>query len=439
MYKNIAFVIPDMKSKEYAFFVSFMTNLAENGFEIYALTDSRSTEGDFRYSPKIKRLPLNAPIKKRYTRYQVLDYYVHQLDNCLFVVFEENTKDINVIYQKHKAVYLDKSEFCNPMTDKELSIWQMQLLKEELFEMPVLECSSPGPIKEELSLVKKMKGFIRHAEEKRYSKYTYIQLTDEDVKKSQQLALSMLWEFKRLCEKHNLKYYLAAGSLLGAARDGKIIPWDDDVDVTMPRRDYEKFLKIARKELNKSFVISKSNFPYGFQRMQVRGTNIERIVRQKKPHGVFMDILPLDCAPLTKEDKRDHQREDFRLKEIMFDISYPQPILAFNKAELKKWLRRLFRKIFYSKRRLMRKWLKNATRFESPIATEWVCLPGYYGYSGECFPKEYWGEGTTLKYEGVECKVMCEWEKYLKAHHGDYMQVPHELLRRTHRLFSIEF
>ncbi len=437
--KKLAFIIPDMKSDENAFFVMFMTHLAENGFEVYALTDSRSTKEDFRYSPKIKRLPLNAPIEKRYTRYQVLDYYVHQLDDCLFVVFEENTKDINVIYRKHKAVFLEKSDFSNPIIDKELADWQAQLLLKEIFEMPVLEYDYRGESEGAPSLIKKIKGFVRHSEEKRYSKYTYIQMTDEEIKKSQQLALSMLREFIRICEKHHLKYYLAAGSLLGAARNGKIIPWDDDVDVTMPRRDYQQFLKIARKELDKRFVIPRSNFPYGFQRMQVRGTNIERIVRQKKPHGVFMDILPLDCAPLTSTDKKHHCMENERLKEIMFDISYPQPILAFEKSELKKWLRRLFRKIFISKRRLMRKWLKNATQFDSPIATEWVCLPGDYGYEGECFPKEYWGEGTTLEYEGIECKVMCEWEKYLEAHYGDYTQLPPELLRRTHPLFSIEF
>lgn len=438
--KKLAFVIPDMRSDEYAFFVMFMTYLADKGFEIYALTDSRTSKEDFRYSPKIKRLPLNAPIKNKFTRYQVLDYYVHQLDDCLFVVFDnENNNDIKVIYQKHKAVYLDVKDFNNPIEDDSLVYFQMEILEKEIFEMPVLECDSPGKIKENISLLKRIKGLIRHCEEKRYSKYTYIQMTDEQVKKSQQLALSMLWEFKRICDKYNLRYYLAAGSLLGAARNGKMIPWDDDIDLTMPRDDYQRFLKIARKELDKKFIIPRSNFPYGFQRMQVRGTNIERFVRQKKPHGIFIDILPLDAAPLSNKAKKTQQAEYERLKDIMFDMSYPQPIFALQGKSLKKWLRRLFRKIFYSKRYLMKQLKKTATKYNSKNTKEWVCLSGYYGYDRECFPKEYWGEGTTLEFEGIQCRVMCEWEKYLENHYGDYTKIPIELLRKTHPLFSIEF
>ncbi len=439
--KRLVFMLPDMKSDEYAFFVMFMSHLAEKGTEIYAMTNSKSTKEDFRYSPKIKRLPLNAPIKRKYTRYQVLDFYVHQLEESLFIILTKDyEKELRIISQKHKAIYLDNTLFVNPVSNEALAKHQMEALRSDLNELPLLECDNPGLIEEKIGIMKKIKGFVRHREEKRHQKYTYIQLTDEEVRKSQQAAISMLWEFKRICEKYKLKYYLAAGSLLGAARSGGFIPWDDDIDVTMPRKDYEKFLKIARKELDKRFVLPRSNFPYGFQRMQVRGTNIERYVRQRRPHGIFMDILPLDCAPTNEEEKKLHKLANERLTELMFDISYPQPILAFNRESIRKWTKRLFRKIFCSKRKLMKKWKENATRYNSPIATEWVCLPGMvYPYEKECFPIKYWGDGTTLEFEGEKVKVMCEWEKYLTSHYGDYTEEPPELLRRTHALFSIKF
>jgi len=439
--KRLVFMIPNMESDEYAFFVMFMSRLAEEGMEIYAMTDKKNAKFDYRYSPKIKRLPLNAPIKGKYTRYQVLDYYVNQLEESLFIILKEGyEKELRIISQKHKAIYLDHTLFASPVSNEAFAKHQSDALYEDLLDLPLLECSNPGMIEEKISLIKRLKGLIRHYEETRHLKYTYIQMTDEEVKKSQELALSMLWEFKRICEKYKLRYYLAAGSLLGAVRHGGFIPWDDDIDVTMPRKDYEKFLKIAKKELDKRFVLPRSNFPYGFQRMQVRGTNIERYVRQRKPHGIFIDILPLDCAPTKKHDKRLHSYENDRLINLMFEMSYPMPVLAFKRDNIHKWLKRLFVKIFYSKRCLMKKWKKNATRYDSPIATEWVCLPGMvYPYEKECFPIKYWGEGTTLEFEGQKVKVMCEWEKYLTSHYGDYTEEPPELLRRTHPLFSIKF
>ena len=74
-------------------------------------------------------------------------------------------------------------------------------------------------------------------------------LTNNEIKS---IELNLLLEFKRFCELNNLRYYLAYGTLLGAIRHKGFIPWDDDIDVIMPRNDYEKFIEI--------YVPSKENF-----------------------------------------------------------------------------------------------------------------------------------------------------------------------------------
>ena len=285
----------------------------------------------------------------------------------------------------------------------------------------------------------KIRKKLRFMELSRTQKYTYIQMSPQDVRRSQLLALSLLREFERICIKHSLTYYVAAGSLLGAARHHGQIPWDDDVDVTMPRKDYDKFIKIAQKELPDNIVLPKNNYPYGFHRMQLKGTNIERMLRQKGIHGVFLDILPLDGAAPTEKKKRVHGFINYVLMTYMYESARPLPPLNQIKTNKKAVLIRLLIKMIGFRHLIHFIWLRNAKKYDVDKAAEWVCLPGSYGYEKECFPKEYWGDPAWLEYEKKLCPVMSEWKKYLELHYGDFMQCPAELEKRTHLLFDIDF
>ena len=438
MNRQVVFMLSDMYSEKNAFFVMCASYFADNGDTVTVITHDKPKKEDYRYSPKIRRLCLNAPVKGRYIPEQVLDYYVKFIPESYFILngFDGYINRINI---KHKVIKFLPSNFINPLSNEAVAKIQIKQLYDELDSLQVIVNNGKiKPVNNRLGMLKKVKGKIRHCEEKRYLKYRYIQLSDEEVERSREAAVGMFKEVKRICEKHNLRYYLAAGSLLGVIRHGGQIPWDDDVDVTMPRPDYEKFLKLAKKELAPEYILPSNNFPYGFHRIQVKGTNIERFVRQKKPHGIFMDILPLDGAA-PESERVTHSYENKRLTELMYEMSYPMPIFNFDENGLKKWLKRFFIKCFYSKSLLMKKWYKNATKYSTEKADEWVCLSGAYGYEKECFPKEYWDYGVTGEFEGEECSIMAEWEKYLSLHYGDYMEKPPELLRRTHPLFSIDF
>ena len=284
-----------------------------------------------------------------------------------------------------------------------------------------------------------IKRKLYYRERRRVQQYTPIQLSPEQVRKSQLLASKMLIEFERICKKHGLCYYVAAGSLLGAVRHGGPIPWDDDIDVTMPRPDYDKFLQIAQTELPEDMELPLSNYPYRFHRICMKGTRITRYIRQKGMYGIFLDILPLDGAAPTQRLKDKHWRRSQRLASIMLHSAWPQPPLTLSLKRVWVWSKRLLIKCFVPRGLLFWLWRHNAVKYSTETAGEWVCLPGIYGYEKECFPKEYWGEPVYLRYDGRDVPVMREWEQYLTAHYRDYMMPPPVLFRRTHMLFAIDF
>lgn len=104
----------------------------------------------------------------------------------------------------------------------------------------------------------------------------------------------------RVCEKHNILYWLDSGSMLGAVRHNGFIPWDDDLDIKMYRDDYEKFLAVAPQELKKQYFLqthqTDSEYPLFFAKVRKNNTFIdEKRYRRLNIHkGIYVDIFPVD-------------------------------------------------------------------------------------------------------------------------------------------------
>lgn len=135
-------------------------------------------------------------------------------------------------------------------------------------------------------------------------------LITEETKKLWQVELGCLEEVKRICKKHNIKYFAGCGTLLGAVRHQGFIPWDDDIDLVMPREDYARFCQIAPKEIQA---------PYFFQHystqdvnnwfVRIRNSNTtgctqheyDRLKNKTEYNcGIFLDIFPLNYVPENK-------------------------------------------------------------------------------------------------------------------------------------------
>lgn len=123
-----------------------------------------------------------------------------------------------------------------------------------------------------------------------------------DLRKLQLTELNLLKEFAMICDKYQLRYYIIGGTLLGAVRHNGFIPWDDDVDVAMPRKDYKKFLELAPKELKTDMYIKHigncEEYRYSFGRISTnRMKIINRSANIPRVEDAWIDIIPLDGLP----------------------------------------------------------------------------------------------------------------------------------------------
>lgn len=248
--------------------------------------------------------------------------------------------------------------------------------------------------------------------------------------------LEILDEFVRICEKYHLQYYLVGGTLLGAVRHKGFIPWDDDVDVAMPRKDYEKFARVCETELSADFFYQcPDTDPYYFltyAKLRKKGTSVyeERFKKSKFYNGVFIDIIPLDLCPLPGP-----------ICHLLFNIlavmnyrgqvDSGEPYLPYQE---------LIGKIGYSLLRLLGKRQIVAFRrgliYISTILSDKRHLASYsgaYGYYREVFPACWFGKGSLVEFEGKKYNAPTEVELELTQIYGrDFMTLPPDDKRNGH-------
>ena len=132
----------------------------------------------------------------------------------------------------------------------------------------------------------------------------YKEYDPETLKKLQTIETSILYDFDQLCRKHGIKYFGCGGTAIGVVRHGGFIPWDDDIDIAMTGKDYDKFLKVAQlpeytdkyKLVNAETVPS---YPLMTSRWCKRGTKFkeESLSHIKEEMGIFLDIFCFDNIP----------------------------------------------------------------------------------------------------------------------------------------------
>ncbi len=143
------------------------------------------------------------------------------------------------------------------------------------------------------------------------------------LNKVHKVHLEIVSEVKRICKKNGIKYSMIAGTLLGAVRHHGFIPWDDDLDIGMLRRDYERFLQVARKELCRQYFLqtweTDKNFVLPFAKIRKNGTKlVEKNSADVKMHqGIYIDIFPFDNLPRKAFEQKKQNWITWLLKRIL--------------------------------------------------------------------------------------------------------------------------
>ncbi len=138
---------------------------------------------------------------------------------------------------------------------------------------------------------------------------------DERLAQLHRVLLAMLKDFAVLCEGHNLRWFVAFGTALGAVRDKGFIPWDDDLDICMPREDLEKLVDIVRSDGSGKYSIMNSQvcekYPMATTRLMLNGTTFEDAALQTMDFDscIFLDLFPLDDLP---DDQKLFRRQAWR-------------------------------------------------------------------------------------------------------------------------------
>lgn len=256
--------------------------------------------------------------------------------------------------------------------------------------------------------------------------------------------LSIYDAVSTLCKEHGLVYYVACGTLLGAVRHKGFIPWDDDFDIMMPRSDYMKFREIALKELPPHlkyiFYGNTPEFlPYSFCKIQeTRRLVVEKIeneVGHFLPHGLYIDIFPLDGAPNTLVEKIQFYYNSFAL------FSARSSFYGVMKApNLVKFLWRGIGRIFATLKYKVSNVSDLYCRYEMlsmsfPFCEGRLCgcvqLPRSSGIGilyGLCNYSDY-GDCVKLSFCGREVPAPSNYDRYLRCLYGDYMQLPPKNMR----------
>lgn len=255
----------------------------------------------------------------------------------------------------------------------------------------------------------------------------------------QSVVLEIANQVKEICERHQLRYSLDGGTLLGAVRHKGFIPWDDDFDISMPREDFEKFLIFAKAELDteKFFLQTGSTenyYAFSFAKIQLVGTRILESFSEDVPihHGIFVDIFPYDKLPSSGGTKKIFLVMNHLLKNLIWVKC------GYGSKQKKRVLK--YSLFWVASKPLSISFLKKKryaliTKFSDSATT--MCFTSDYP-DVRVDIREY-DNMPRLQFERKAFTAYNDADRYLTDHYGDYMRIPDKEHQVTHTTRHIDF
>lgn len=265
---------------------------------------------------------------------------------------------------------------------------------------------------------------------------------ESNEKRLKEIETEMLRSFAQACDKLGIKYYIIGGTLLGAVRHKGFIPWDDDIDVGLMRKDYEVFIKQGQSVLPdyyfvQTYVTDPEYLNYYAKLRDSRTTFIEAEAENYHiNHGIYIDVFPLDYFP---EKKIAAKWLKFRKRMIHFRkrleySQYEKPTGPWIKEKVANAIGIMTKVLYPTVESALAAWDKICGSQTTSLLT--INNAGMWG-DKEIVRTEWFGEGAELEFEGLKVRGPADYDKYLTRIYGDYMQLPPEDERVTHHFTEV--
>lgn len=254
-------------------------------------------------------------------------------------------------------------------------------------------------------------------------------MANYDMRELQLHINKMLLAFDDICKQHNLHYYMLFGTMLGAVRHKGFIPWDDDIDVGLPRPEYELLIQHAKEWFPApyEFVCHETDpaFLGGIGKMQDSSTTLIERSHVRYLGGVYIDIFPLDGISANPIMQRiQYWRYEYYKKVIYFLLRDPYK----HGRGPSSWLPRLVQWL-YTDEGAMRRFKKVMTHYDYDKSTYVSALND--GMTS-VMPKSVFGDPTPIEFEGNMVMGVAQPHEYLTHEFGDYMWIPPVEKRVSH-------
>ncbi len=251
-----------------------------------------------------------------------------------------------------------------------------------------------------------------------------VDMREIGLEERKKLQLDILANVASFCERHGITYFLSSGTLIGAVRHQGYIPWDDDIDIMMPRPDYERFAKEYHSDIYEFMDMNKDvAFPYVLAKVVDTRTRLQEAGRKYERMGVHVDVFPLDGLPSGLFSCKWHL---FLLGRLIYARSIKNIVIKDCRNRFKQICYAVY-KIFL--RLFSQKWLtEKILRLQMKYNWQTAEYVSSLGSSTERVrgKKEWFEKGIRTAFEEYYFQIPIGYDSWLRLIYGDYMKLPPE-------------
>lgn len=258
----------------------------------------------------------------------------------------------------------------------------------------------------------------------------------------QEKELAVFKEIAKICERYNLRYYAIGGTCIGAIRHQGFIPWDDDIDIAMPREDYEKFRTKYCYELpeylHKLDCDNSKQHEYVFTKIHdSRTTHVELYAKglPERYTGAFVDVMPVDGLPIDETEEKKVVSKLIRLG-YLNARNRPIPFNSKSLGAIAKYIVKKAGFVFFKYNHFSDKILELGSKYDYDQSKHCIFTwrAGSLDLSLEriVFEKKWFESTKDVAFEDTIMKVPADYDAYLRQDFGDYMVLPPKEQQQTH-------